>query len=113
MKEILGKLHYLITLDDNRVWKRSVNQIHPIGNKSLREVCVPELQNDSFRTERKIEIDIDEQVIQITKIKYPTLMPLHPRVHILRMSYMMTLLYYNHRLHRSQRNRKTPRRLIL
>ncbi|KMQ88518.1 hypothetical protein RF55_11981 [Lasius niger] len=32
--ERIGKLHYKIELDDGRIWKRHVNQIRVIGNKT-------------------------------------------------------------------------------
>nr|XP_029729204.1 uncharacterized protein LOC115266775 [Aedes albopictus] len=39
----LGKLHYLILLDDNRVWKRHINQLRSIGqgiaSSSTSELC--------------------------------------------------------------------------
>ena len=33
VKKKLGKLHYLILLDDGREWKRHINQISKIGEK--------------------------------------------------------------------------------
>lgn len=30
--EVLGSLHYLVKLDDGRIWKRHINQIHEIGS---------------------------------------------------------------------------------
>ncbi|XP_036345562.1 uncharacterized protein K02A2.6-like [Rhagoletis pomonella] len=30
--EVLGKLHYNVKLDDGRIWKRHINQIHKIGS---------------------------------------------------------------------------------
>lgn len=29
--EVLGKLHYMVKLDDGRIWKRHIDQIHRIG----------------------------------------------------------------------------------
>ncbi|XP_029156135.1 uncharacterized protein K02A2.6-like [Nylanderia fulva] len=34
--EKLGKLHYKIKLDDDRIWKRHINQLRPIGDRSLK-----------------------------------------------------------------------------
>lgn len=33
VKERLGKLHYLILLDDGRVWKRHIDQLRSVGNR--------------------------------------------------------------------------------
>ena len=30
----LGKLHYLVKLDDGRIWKRHKNQMRKTGNKT-------------------------------------------------------------------------------
>lgn len=31
ISEVLGKLHYMVKLDDGRIWKRHIDQIHRIG----------------------------------------------------------------------------------
>lgn len=46
-----------------------VNQIRSVGDKTIRELHVPELQIESFQRERETEIDIVEPHIPESKIE--------------------------------------------
>lgn len=42
--EVLGKLHYMVKLDDGRIWKRHIDQIHRIGS----DIKVPNIDPIPF-----------------------------------------------------------------
>lgn len=35
--KVLGKLHYIVKMDNGKIWKRHVNQMRKIGNKTLQD----------------------------------------------------------------------------
>lgn len=66
----LGKLHYYISLENERVWKRHVNQMRKIGdkvfknkNQPLHDYEDPQLTENESALENEISISDDESMI--------------------------------------------------
>lgn len=68
--EVLGKLHYMIKLDDGRVWKRHINQIHRIGS----EIPIPEKDIIPYNydlSENRNLIPANTEVPENTNVEIP------------------------------------------
>lgn len=48
VKERIGKLHYQIQLDDGRMWKRHINQMRAIGEKTPAKMLNNIIFNNNF-----------------------------------------------------------------
>ncbi|KAK9729720.1 hypothetical protein QE152_g15801 [Popillia japonica] len=55
----LGKLHYLIKLDDARIWKRHIDQIRSIGENT--PISVPKYTSVPVLCDNKATISIENK----------------------------------------------------